>query len=211
MISAMTSIMTILKRVFPFTVIFQLSCQGQSNVGEMDGSLNEARRLLTEYIIRKDTNALLESYSLLSSNEQFMKEGIAAENYDFVTSLLMYLRKYDELENLIADSDFGVREKALTLNLVRSLSIYERDSLAAHRYIKTNIDSIKVKLRADPTDSLLYVDYFIMRMYQVGRDGALSDLDSFKLVNNTFTGEFYEHVLMDVIEEYPDEFLFPKE
>lgn len=203
--------MTILRRAITFTVMLQLSCNGQSSVGKMDGSLTEAKKLLTEYITRKDTNSLLESYRLLSSNDEFIKEGITEENHDFVTSLLMYLRKYDQLEDLIMASDFSIREKGLTLNLIRSLKIYERDSLAAHRYIEENINLIKGKLRTNPTDSLLFVDYFIMRTYDVGREGALSDLDSFKLVNHSFSHEFYEHVLRDVIKEYPDEYLFPKE
>lgn len=208
--SGMTTIMTILRRAVTFTVMLQLSCNGQSSVGKMDGSFTEAKKLLTEYIIRRDTNALLESYRLLSSNDKFMKEGITEANYDFVTSLLMYLRKYDQLGDLIIASDVNIREKSLTLNLIRALKVYERDSLAAQRYIQENIDLIKEKLKTNPTDSLLYVDYFIMRTYEVGREGALSDLDSLKLVNQTFSHEFYEHVLRDVIQEYPDEYLFRK-
>jgi hypothetical protein len=200
-----------LNRALFISMILLLSCQGKPGIDKTDKSLQEAKRWLAEYIVNRDTNYLNKSFEYLRLNREFVNKGITKENHELVTSLLMYLRKYDELENLITRSAYSIEEKEMTLNLIRALRTYDKDSLAAHKYIDENTNLIKGKLKSRPGDSLLYVNYFIMRVYQVGRNKAFSELDSAKLVNDRLSDEFCEYVLRDVIAEYPEEYLFPKE
>ncbi|MNL74683.1 hypothetical protein D3C87_2003620 [compost metagenome] len=68
------------------------------------------------------------------------------------------------------------------------------------KYIKNKIDQ-------NPKDSLLYVDYFIMKLYKSDRITALKEVDSMKMINKDFSGLFYKAMLKDAIEDYPDEYL----
>ena len=66
---------------------------------------------------------------------------------------------------------------------------------------------IKDTIDKKPNDSLRYADYFSMRMFLVGKKGALKEVDSMKAVNKRYSDVFYDEILKEAIKSYPDEYL----
>jgi hypothetical protein len=200
--------MSLMNKILLIVLLLQLSCKNNSNHSNGDG-YGEAKEYLMQYLITKDTAQLKKSYEELISNEHFEKNGLNDLNKDLVIPVFMYLRKYDELFNIVQKSE--IPKKNQTLNLIRSLQEYKHDPGAAKKYIAQNINRIKQQLESNAQDSLLYIDYFIMRLYQVGREQTMVEVDSFKTVNNNFSDLFYNQILEDVVKEYPEEFLYIRE
>lgn len=188
-------------------LLLQASCGGKSTKANAD--LNEANKLLSEYLVTGNKEYLLESYEVVKSHPGFIHQSMDKPQYELVSSILMHLRKYDELKVLVSRNDSLVRNKEVALNLIKALQVWPQDSMAAKGYIDENLAMINNQISENPTDSLLYVDYFIMRLYRVGRQEILLDLDSFRVKDTVFSPIFHDHVLRDVIEEYPNDFLFP--
>lgn len=201
---------SVYKIILLLFIVITTSCKVRRESGEDECSISQANKLMTDYILSRDTAILTRSYQCLSANEEFNHEGITRRNYDVVFSILMYSRKYDELEHLMSEMDFHVEGEKQILNMIKALSIYKEDSIKAFKYIYNNMATIREQIDEDPLDSTLYTQYFMMRLYLDGREKCLVALDSFKSVNNRFTDVFYDHILRDLIKEYPNEYMFTR-
>lgn len=199
--------MTQLMRILIVALLIQVSCHEKKI--ESDPDLNKANSLLSKYLITGDREYLVRSYDVIKSRKNSDRQVVTKSQFVLVSSILMYLRKYPELKVLVNQNGAFVRDKQLTLNLIEALQVWPQDSGKALRYIDSNIAQIDKQINDKPTDSLLYVDYFIMRLYRFGRPEVLAELDSFKTKDTIFSSVFHDQVLRDVIEEYPDDFLFP--
>ncbi|AWI25513.1 hypothetical protein HYN49_06160 [Flavobacterium pallidum] len=120
----------------------------------------------------------------------------------------MNLNKYDELEKLlIEDENINTYYRKNTLNVVRYLKNFNRDKVKSQSYINENINRITDSIRKSPKDSLLYGDYFAMRMFLNGKAKTLVEIDSMQAVNKKYSEIFYESILKDAVKEYPDDYL----
>jgi hypothetical protein len=162
----------------------------------------------TKYFETKDKKHLLNVYEQLKLNEDFREEGLSGKNSLSIISLLLNLEKYNELENLLVENkSINNFNRLNILNTVRFLKNKDKNRLKANSYIYENIKIINDSLNKSPQDSLLYADYFSMRMFLVGKKGALKEVDSMKAVNKRYSDVFYDDILKEAIESYPDEYL----
>ena len=74
-----------------------MSCGNDKN----SGSLKTTHKYLNEYLLTRDKKFLKKGYDQLNRNVGFNEKGITDKNREIVIPLLMYLRKYDELEKLM--------------------------------------------------------------------------------------------------------------
>jgi hypothetical protein len=182
-----------------------LSCQKDNK------HLSKANSYFVEYLHTNESAYLDSSYQTLRTAGYFNSKRLNPNNADLISSLLLYMRKYDELENLLKENNnLEEYQKDFTLNLTLALKTYKNDSLQAKDYILENEKMVKNKIAATPNDSILWVSYFAMRIYMVGKQQALQEVDSIKASNEKFSDSFYENILVDFIEEYPSELMFDK-
>ena len=121
----------------------------------------------------------------------------------------MYLKKYEELEKLLSkNTTIDETKKGITLNTIKSLNVYKKDKVLAREYIDQNLKTIKERIDQNSKDSLLYVDYFVMKLYKSDRVRTLKEIDSMQQVNKNHSPLFYNAILKDAIKEYPQEYLY---
>lgn len=187
------------------TIISFLSCKdGDQKEG---GSLIKIKEYLFNYTTSHDTKYLEKSYNELSKNNDFQKKGLTLENKETVISLLMYMKKYDELKVLLEKTTtIDPFKKRVTLNLIKYL-MNKKDEKLSKKYIHENISLIQKKIDSDPGDSLIYIDYFIMKLYLKGREKTLKEVDSMQKYNKKQSDVFYDYILKDLIEEYPEQYM----
>ncbi|WP_374504548.1 hypothetical protein [Flavobacterium sp.] len=197
-----------MKTLILTTILLVASCNKNKNL-DNTGSLKTSYKYLSEYRVTKNNKSLQKSYNELNKNAIYKEKGITSENYELVLPVLMYLKKYGELETLLSKSKaIDESKKEITLNTIRSLNTYKKDKDLAKKYIDQNIKSIKERIKQNSKDSLLYVDYFVMKLYKSDRATTLKEIDSMQQVNKNHSLLFYNAILKDAIEEYPQEYLY---
>ncbi len=184
---------------------------GLSSCQDSSKSLPEARKYYLEYLLNNDKTYLDKTYESLKSRGYLEEHGLNEQNRDIVVMLLLQMKKYDELEGLLtANQDMRAFDKNLALNLTRSLAIYPEDSVEAKRLMLENLQLVENEMEANPNDSLLWGSHFTARMYLVGREKALQEIDSLKSVDDRYSDIFYEYTLKELIKEYPDELMYKR-
>lgn len=201
------------KSIFLFYIIGLLfsSCKNnaQSTVSddEMDRIINTA---VYQFFETNDRKYLEEAYDTLQSNQTFRKDGLTKKNSLAIISLLMNLKKFEELEKLLTiNRSIDAYNRKTTLNITKFYNSYGKDKERALSYIKENIKLITDSIKQSPKDSLLYGDYFSMRMFIGGKEAALREIDSMQSSNKNHSDVFYK-MLKESVEMYP-EGLLPKQ
>lgn len=187
-------------------ILIFISCQNRTdNYKKFKLSLNEC---LTNYYVTNDKKYLLEGYNILQKNNDFKQNGITKYNQDIVIPILFSFKKYDELEELLVNNKTVNKYTSTnTLNMVRALKYSKVNKSKSNTYIYESIKMIQDSIKKAPNDSLLYADYFTMRMYLNGKVKALQEIDSMQKVDKRYTELFYNKILKESIEEYPLELL----
>ncbi|WP_141672846.1 hypothetical protein [Flavobacterium crassostreae] len=197
-----------MKTIICFSFLFVLSCVNtKKNITneELNVLLNKTTM---QYFQTKDKKYLDVAYEQLKYNKDFVEKGLSGKNSLPIVSLLLNLKKYDELEELlIKNKSINEYSRLNTLNTTRYLKFKDKDLPKAKLYIAESLKMIKDTIDKKPNDSLRYADYFSMRMFLVGKKGALKEVDSMKAVNKRYSDIFYDAILKDAIESYPDEYL----
>lgn len=173
-------------------------------------SEQELSSLLNNSIIKyhetKEVKILEDAYEELEKNINYKKAELSASNSQLIIALLMNLKKYDELEKLLTRaSNLNEYNRLNTLNIVRYLKLKTSNKQKANSYIEDNIIRIMDSLNMKPKDSLIYADYFSMRMFLVGKEKTIKEIDSMQ-INKEYSEDFYE-LLKESIKVYPDEHL----
>lgn len=193
--------------------LFLFSCKNNNKQKTKEDQVNhivQARKYLSDYKSSKDEKYLENSYTELNKDPDFVKNGINNNNRRLVTSLLMYLKKYDELKILVEkDTLTDGFNKKLSSNLLNSLEIYDKDKQKALEYMKENYRMAQERVNHNPNDSLVYIDFFMARAYLTSKEQAVEEIDSMKSSNKNYSNMFYEDILKDVIHDYPKEWLYP--
>ena len=197
-----------MKTIICFSFLFVLSCVNtKKNITneELNVLLNKTTM---QYFQTKDKKYLDVAYEQLKYNKDFVEKGLSGKNSLPIVSLLLNMKKYDELEELlIKNKSINEYSRINTLNTTRYLKFKDKDLPKAKLYIAESLKMIKDTIDKKPNDSLRYADYFSMRMFLVGKKGALKEVDSMKAVNKRYSDIFYDAILKDGIESYPDEYL----
>lgn len=197
-----------MKTIICTIFLFVLSCVNTKKSitnEELNALLNKTN---IEYFQTKDKKSLEFAYEQLKYNKDFREEGLSGKNSLPIVSLLLNLKKYNELENLLLKTkSINEYSRLNTLNTVRYLKFKDNNLPKAKLYIAESLKMIKDTIDKKPNDSLRYADYFSMRMFLVGKKGALKEVDSMKAVNKRYSDIFYDAILKDAIESYPDEYL----
>lgn len=197
-----------MKTIICVSFLFVLSCVNtKKNITneELNTLLNKTTM---QYFQTKDKKYLDVAYEQLKYNKDFREVGLSGKNSLPIISLLLNLKKYNELENLLVkNKSINEYSRLNTLNTVRYLKFKDKNLPKAKLYIVESLKMIKDTIDKKPNDSLRYADYFSMRMFLVGKKGALKEVDSMKAVNKRYSDIFYDAILKDAIESYPDEYL----
>lgn len=197
----MKSIKILCLIVFSF---FITSCNGQQDISnqELNNILNHS---LTEYYVKKDNKILEKAYQNLQRNKDFREHGLVNGISFSTITVLMNLKKYDELEKLLVDNKIlNQYNKQTILNTVRFLKYSPKDKQKGESYMQENLKLAQDTIKKSPKDSLLYGDYFSAQMFLKGKENTLKQIDS------TFSQKSrYRKILKESIEIYPEE-LLPK-
>lgn len=161
---------------------------------------------IIKYFETKNSDYLQLAYKKMNHNSDYKNYGLTSMNSKLVISLLLNMKKFDELEMLLEkDSILDSYNKNFTLNIVKFLKKSKTNKKRADIYIKNNIDLIKDSFRKNPQDSLLLADYFSMKMFLIGKENALKEIDSMQNVNRKYSKLFYQEILKESIINFPDE------
>jgi len=170
---------------------------------ELSSLLNNS---IIKYHETKEVKILEDAYEELEKNINYKKTELSASNSQLIIALLMNLKKYDELVKLLTRaSNLNEYNRLNTLNIVRYLKLKNTNKQKANSYIEDNIIRITDSLNMKSKDSLIYADYFSMRMFLVGKEKAIMEIDSMQ-INKEYSDDFYE-LLKESIKVYPDEHL----
>lgn len=195
-----------MKTIICTCLLFALSCTNTNkNITNEDLNIliNKSSML---YFQTKEKKHLETAYKSLKYNKDFSEKGLSGKNSLPIISLLMNLKKYDELDKLLAENKtINEYNRKNTLNIVRYLNNFEKDRVKSKSYINENIKRINDSIRKAPKDSLLYADYFSMRMFLKGKATTLKEIDSMQTINKKYSEMFYKSILKETIEAYPDE------
>lgn len=200
-------------KFFSIIIVFILSISCVKKVSENRDISNKElsdilNKSLMEYSQKKDKKILENAYSYLNKNKDFREHGLVSGISNPTIGVLMALNRYDELEELLDKTNImDYYNKTNILNTVRYLKFKDNNLPKAKLYIAESLKMIKDTIDKKPNDSLRYADYFSMRMFLVGKKGALKEVDSMKAVNKRYSDIFYDAILKDAIESYPDEYL----
>jgi len=169
---------------------------------ELSALLNKS---FSQYYETKDEKYLVEAYKSLKNNQDFNEKGLDGGNSFSIIRLLFGLKKYKELDSLLTKSTaLDDYHRLNTLNIVKFLEFKNNNQKKANTYIYENIKRINDSLNKQPQDSLIFGDYFSMRMFLVGKKRALKEIDSMKMVNKKYSPIFYDEILKSAIEDYPE-------
>lgn len=197
-----------LKYLICFPLLIFLTCNESEKTISNEALVYSVNKYTYQYHQSGNTKYLDSAYSLLKRNKDYRTKGLSYRNSQTVIALLLNLQKYSELEILLkSDTLMDPYDKFKVLNLTRYLEIAKKDRIKANEFIRNNILMITDSLRRNPKDSILYADYFSMRMFLVGKDKVLSEIDSMMRINNEFSPLFYEKILKESIKNYPDRML----
>lgn len=184
------------------SIIILISCKNKKE------NLSLANEHFVDYLVTKKKSHLDSSYQYLKSGGYLIADNINKQNVDLITTILLYMKKYQDLELLLKENNkMAAQEKEFILNLTLALKNYKVDSIKAKEYIRNNLIITEKEIVSNPFDSTSWVQYCAMRIYLVGKNQAIQEVDSIKSINN-FSNSFYENFLVEFIREYPNELMF---
>ena len=190
--------------LFVFALVFQSCVSKKENISNEDLNVLLSNGI-SKYYETKNDKYLFSVYQKLSKNKDFVEQGLVGKNSFPIISLFLSLKKYDELEKLLVNNNTINKYNRLnTLNTVRYFKFNKIDKKKANFYIIESINMIKDTLNRNPKDSLLYADYFSMRMFLVGKENVLKEIDSMQSVNKKYSDMFYNAILKNNIKNYPE-------
>ena len=70
------------------------------------------------------------------------------------------------------------------------------------KFIYDNIKIIQDTLSKSTKDSILYIDYFTMRLVLKDYENVMEEIDSMQYANNNFSEMYYNEILKDAITEF---------
>lgn len=195
-------------RIFTIVIsfLFFLSCTNKKKDISNEDLNVLVNKNMEQYFQTKDTIFLNSAYKELKNNKYFVETGLSGNNSLPIISLLLNLKKYNELELLLTkNKTINEYNRMNTLNIVKFLKTNKKNKEEANSYIYENIKRIKDSLRKASQDSLLYADYFSMKMFLKGKQNVLKEIDSMKTINKKYSELFYDGILKESIKNYPDE------
>lgn len=191
-----------------FILIFFLTisnCESKKK-GVSDSELmNILNTNIIKYHETQNKKFLDTAYVKLNQNTNYKKFELTNPNLQLSISLLLNMKKYDELKKLLESTKYLNEYNRITiLNTVKYLIFKDTDRRKANSFIKNNIKIINDSLNKKPKDSLLYADYFSMRMYLIGKKNTIKEIDSMQASSQEYTQSLYR-ILKESIENYPNE------
>lgn len=182
------------------------TCSNKFKVSDED--LNSIlKNSIIQYHEFKDQKHLNEAFVKLKLNKNYNKQLVSDTNSQLVITLLFNMKKYDDIINLLENTkNINEYNRLITLNIAKYLKFKNIDKQKANLFIKKNITRINDSLNKEVKDSLIYLDYFSMKMFISGKETAIKEIDSMQISNETYSNMFYE-ILKESIEVYPNEHL----
>lgn len=186
-------------------LVMQSCLNTKSNISNEElSSIIEKNTL--NYYKTNDKVFLSKSYNALKRNKDFREKGLSVQNYQIIVPIFLQLKKYKELEILLSNNKtLNKYYKTTTLNLIKFLNSSNKNKTKANTFIQENIKIIKDSIKLSEKDSVLYTDYFLMKLYLNGRKKTLQEVDSMQKVNDKFSNIFYEQMLRSFIKSFPND------
>lgn len=183
------------KIIFCFSIITILSCNKEQVVKK-----DVFSSALNVYYTNNNTHELDSLYLVLK--KEINKKGLINQyNKSNVAIAFMILKKYDDLALLLKNQEKLSYNDQLTLNLLNFI-IDKKAGNLNKSYINQNIKIIQDTLNKSKNDSLLYIDYFTMRMILNDYEKVEQEIDSMQYTNKNFSDEFYNILLKENLKEF---------
>ena len=177
---------------------FSFSCGNKRLV-----TYTEVRKYYGDYVVNHNKSSLKKSYKTLLNNEDF---GITGKNADLVIPIYNELRKYDELIKLLnVSTTFSDYQKTTLSNTIKARKYKCKDTGMLEAVVSDNLKIIQEEISTNPEDSILYVDFYLSKLFIRDLNSLLEEIDSLKKVDNRFSDNFYEYILKDAVKELDDQ------
>jgi len=187
-----------MKNIFLIYVVLVLffSCKSTNNSYEL------IRKNLTQYVVNNKQSKLKKSYGLLMKNIDFKENGLNKKNIDVVFPILIKMKKYEQLLNLIENSNniLSPYHKNFHINYIQALKYKCQDVNEFKFYINKNLDLIKNEIKTNPEDSVKLFDYLTFKATFISKKSAVDDFNLFK-EDKKFSDFFYSKVILRTIED----------
>jgi hypothetical protein len=135
-------------------------------------------------------------------NSDFISNGLTKSNSSIVFPILIKMKKYDDLFNLISNSknvlsSYHCQFYSNYLNVLKFKCI---DSLKSINYVLQNVDFINSEIKNNPRDSMKIFDYLTFKALFISKKLAVQELDSIRLTKN-FSPMFCDYMVLKSIQQ----------
>ena len=185
-----------MKHFLLIIVFFISSCTHRSNKNDI------VKKIMSDFYINKNYIKVDSVYNLVK-NQQLE---INSDNFSTILSLYFSLKKYDELDSILASKGYLIKDNFLrnqTVNLIRYYKNKNINFDLSKSYIYININALKQKIYSNPYDSTLIIEYLQMKSKIVGIKKLKKEIDSLKRMK-LFSGKYYDNLINDI--DIEDEF-----
>lgn len=158
---------------------------------------------LNTYYVTHNKSDLQKAFIELKKDIDNQKYETQYDKKDII-AVLMILKEYDVLKTFLSNQQKTDYNSKLTLNLVNYI-IERKQGKSNKKFIYSNIKTIQDTLAKSSKDSLLYVDYFTMRLIlEDSVENIMREIDSMQYANDNFSELYYNDILKDAIKEFYD-------
>lgn len=154
--------------------------------------------------IHNDRSELLKIYKRLNKHKEFKGSFFEYSQVNLLMDMYIYLEKYKELDKIFLMHKSSLSKDQIFVYNINKFLLKGKNH---PEFIYDNMNELKKMIARDKNDSLIYVDYFVHKVYLQGKEKTLQDIDSMKKKNKKISAFFYKYVLKQTIEEYPDALL----
>ncbi len=179
-----------MKHFLLIIVFFISSCTHRSNKND------RVKKIMSDFYINKNYIKVDSVYNLVK-NKQLE---INSDNFSTILSLYFSLKKYDELDSILASKGYLIKDNFLrnqTVNLIRYYKNKNINFDLSKSYIYININALKQKIYSNPYDSTLIIEYLQMKSKIVGIKKLKKEIDSLKRMK-LFSGKYYDNLINDI-------------
>jgi len=179
-----------------FIILFSCSTHKEISNEELNSVLYEN---INKYNMTNDLKYLNQAYDFLVLTKVYKKDNIHAINNAPITSILLNLGKYDELEKFMFKTKAYTQYQIQTsVNLAKYFA--EPDFKKSTVFIHNNLHLINDSIKRNNSDSMIYFDYYNMKALISGKEVVLKEIDSISKNQAQFSEAFYQILRSSIVE-----------
>lgn len=155
-------------------------------------------KTMLEYDNSNDKKLLSKLYSDLEKNEDFNHHRLNINILIPTIRVLTELHKYDEAITHISNNPkIDEYAKKKMINSIEYHKYRFTDIEKAKQYLKNNLLFIKDEIKKNPQDTLLYSEYFALKLELIDEENTMKEIDSLFPSNSK-----YREIFKEMIKDY---------